>query len=81
MFHDIPKGFFPEEDIGQIRVTTEAAEDISFPAMVALQERAAAIVRADPNVASVNSFNGGTTTRRTPAACSSTSSRAASASR
>jgi HAE1 family hydrophobic/amphiphilic exporter-1 len=59
LFVTIPKGFFPEEDIGQIRVTTEAAEDTSFPAMVQLQERVAEIFRADPNVASVNSFNGG----------------------
>ena len=55
----IPKGFFPEEDIGQITVSTEASEDISFTAMVQLQERAAAIIRADPNVKAVNSFNGG----------------------
>ncbi|BDT70653.1 multidrug resistance protein MdtC [Comamonadaceae bacterium OS-4] len=55
----IPKGFFPEEDIGQIQVTTEAAEDTSFTAMVALQERAAEIIRKDPNVAVVSSFNGG----------------------
>jgi len=59
LFVTIPKGFFPEEDIGQLRVTTEAAEDTSFPAMVQLQERIADIFRADPNVASVNSFNGG----------------------
>jgi HAE1 family hydrophobic/amphiphilic exporter-1 len=55
----IPKGFFPEEDIGQIQVTTEASEDISFPAMVVLQERAAEVIRKDPNVAMVSSFNGG----------------------
>nr|WP_315427343.1 efflux RND transporter permease subunit [uncultured Albidiferax sp.] len=55
----IPKGFFPEEDIGQIQVTTEASEDTSFPEMVRLQEAAAALVRADPNVAAVSSFNGG----------------------
>ena len=55
----IPKGFFPEEDIGQIQVSTEAAEDTSFPAMVRLQERVAGIMRADANVASVSSFNGG----------------------
>ena len=59
MVNVIPKGFFPEEDIGQIIVTTEGGEDISFPAMVQLQERAAAIIRADENVAAVNSFNGG----------------------
>ena len=54
----IPKGFFPEEDIGQIQVTTEAAEDVSFPAMLALQDRVAAALRADPNVADVTSFIG-----------------------
>ena len=59
LFVTIPKGFFPEEDIGQIRVTTEAAEDTSFSAMVQLQERVAQIFRDDPNVATVNSFNGG----------------------
>ena len=59
LFVTIPKGFFPEEDIGQLRISTEASEDISFPAMVALQERAVAIVRADPNVLTVSSFNGG----------------------
>ena len=59
MVNVIPKGFFPEEDIGQIIVTTEGGEDISFPAMVQLQERAAAIIRNDENVAAVNSFNGG----------------------
>ncbi len=59
LFVTVPKGFFPEEDIGQLRISTEAAEDISFPAMVALQARAAAIVRADPNVRDVSSFNGG----------------------
>ena len=55
----IPKGFFPEEDIGQIQVSTEAAEDTSFPEMVRLQERVAGVIRADANVAAVSSFNGG----------------------
>ncbi len=59
LFVTIPKGFFPEEDIGQIQVSTEAAEDTSFPAMVQLQERVVTIFRDDPNVATVNSFNGG----------------------
>ncbi|WP_367849969.1 efflux RND transporter permease subunit [Rhodoferax sp. WC2427] len=61
----IPKGFFPEEDIGQIQVSTESSEDISFPAMVKLQEAAAAIVRADPNVLTVSSFNGGNGSQNT----------------
>jgi HAE1 family hydrophobic/amphiphilic exporter-1 len=58
MFISIPKGFFPEEDIGQIQITTEAAEDISFPAMKALQDRVADALMADPSVAYVNSFIG-----------------------
>jgi HAE1 family hydrophobic/amphiphilic exporter-1 len=59
LFVTIPKGFFPEEDIGQISISTEASEDTSFPAMVQVQARVAAILRADPNVLTVNSFNGG----------------------
>ena len=55
----IPKGFFPEEDIGQITVSTEATEDTSFTEMVRLQENAAAVIRADANVEAVSSFNGG----------------------
>ncbi|MDR7270402.1 HAE1 family hydrophobic/amphiphilic exporter-1 [Pelomonas saccharophila] len=55
----IPKGFFPEEDIGQIQGSTEAAEDISFTAMTLLQERVAAIVQNDPAVASVSAGIGG----------------------
>ena len=54
----MPKGFFPEEDIGQIQVTIEASEDVSFPAMLALQDRVAAALNADPNVADVTSFMG-----------------------
>jgi HAE1 family hydrophobic/amphiphilic exporter-1 len=53
LFATIPKGFFPEEDIGQISVTTEAAEDISFTAMEALHNRVADVMRADPAVAAL----------------------------
>jgi hydrophobic/amphiphilic exporter-1 (mainly G- bacteria), HAE1 family len=59
LFVTIPKGFFPEEDIGQIRVSTEAAEDISFAAMQARQIEVADIVKNDPNIASVISAIGG----------------------
>ena len=61
----IPKGFFPEEDIGQITVSTEASEDVSFPEMVRLQEQAAAIIRSDPAVERVSSFNGGSGAQNT----------------
>jgi HAE1 family hydrophobic/amphiphilic exporter-1 len=50
LFYMIPKGFFPDEDTGQINATTEAAQDISFDAMSLHQQMAAKIVAADPNV-------------------------------
>jgi HAE1 family hydrophobic/amphiphilic exporter-1 len=65
LFAAIPKGFFPEEDIGQIQVSTEAAEDTSFAEMVRLQDRVAAILREDPNVLTVSSFNGGSGAQNT----------------
>jgi HAE1 family hydrophobic/amphiphilic exporter-1 len=58
LYFTIPKGFFPEEDLGRIRVTTEASEDISPVALQALQDRLAADFRADPNVQGVLSFTG-----------------------
>ena len=59
LFMYSPTGFFPEEDISQITATTEAAEDISFTAMLALQDQAAEIVRKNPNVESSISIIGG----------------------
>ena len=59
LYISIPKGFFPEEDLGQIRVNTEASEDISSAALQELQERVAAVIKADPNVQDVTSFVGG----------------------
>jgi HAE1 family hydrophobic/amphiphilic exporter-1 len=50
----IPKGFFPTEDTGFIAATTEAATDISFPAMVALQAKVTDIVLKDKAVDYVN---------------------------
>lgn len=65
LFNVIPKGFFPQEDIGQINVSTEAAEDTSFPAMVALQDQVAKIIRDDPSVLTATSFNGGSGSQNT----------------
>jgi HAE1 family hydrophobic/amphiphilic exporter-1 len=59
LFTSSPKGFFPEEDIGQITATTEASEDTSYKTMLALQDRAAEIVNNDPNVANSISILGG----------------------
>ena len=58
MFSAMPKGFLPSDDSGQLFAFNEAAQDISFEAMVQKQRQAAAIVRADPNVATVMSFMG-----------------------
>ncbi|MRV75074.1 MMPL family transporter [Duganella sp. FT92W] len=64
MYIDIPKGFFPEEDLGQIQATTEAAEDISSAAMLELQTRVVEVARNNPNVKDVTSFVGGSNTGR-----------------
>jgi hydrophobic/amphiphilic exporter-1 (mainly G- bacteria), HAE1 family len=54
LYVDIRKGFFPTEDTGFISATTEAATDISFPAMVALQAKVTDIVLKDKAVDYVN---------------------------
>jgi hydrophobe/amphiphile efflux-1 (HAE1) family protein len=58
MFRTMPKGYFPQDDTGLIFGSTEASPDISFPAMAVLQQKAAAIVQRDPDVASTASFIG-----------------------
>ena len=58
-FIDAPKGFFPLEDTGYIFGSTEAAQDISFAAMVEKQKQAAAIIKQDPAVLNVLSVIGG----------------------
>ncbi|WP_374410582.1 efflux RND transporter permease subunit [Hydrogenophaga sp.] len=58
LFIVIPKGFFPQEDIGQIQVSTEAAQDVSFPELVRLQTQASEIIRSDPAVERLSSFTG-----------------------
>ncbi len=58
LFGKIPKGFIPSEDTGRIFGLTEAAEGISFDAMVQHQRAVAAVVREDPNVTSFMSAAG-----------------------
>ncbi|SOY55628.1 putative multidrug transporter, RND family [Cupriavidus taiwanensis] len=53
LFVAIPKGFFPEEDIGQIRVNAEGPQDISFDAMSERLRDAAERMRANPAVKSI----------------------------
>ncbi|WP_421912430.1 efflux RND transporter permease subunit [Mesorhizobium sp.] len=45
-----PKGFFPQEDIGQVSVTTIARQDISFDAMSKLQGQVADVFSHSPYV-------------------------------
>jgi HAE1 family hydrophobic/amphiphilic exporter-1 len=60
LFIVIPKGFLPTEDLDRLGINTVAAQGISFPEMVRLQEDLAKIVREDPNVATVQDLiNGG----------------------
>jgi HAE1 family hydrophobic/amphiphilic exporter-1 len=61
----IPKGFFPQQDTGMIIGLSEAAQDISYQAMVERQQALINAVMRDPAVASVGSqigAGGGTTT-------------------
>jgi HAE1 family hydrophobic/amphiphilic exporter-1 len=51
LFLIIPKGFIPTEDRDMIMVRTEAAQDISYDAMVQHQLALADVVQKDPNVA------------------------------
>jgi hydrophobic/amphiphilic exporter-1 (mainly G- bacteria), HAE1 family len=50
LFVELPKGFFPNEDIGQALITVEAVEDISYPAMAELLQRTGEVIRANPAV-------------------------------
>ncbi len=64
LYMTMPKGFFPEEDIGQIRVTVEASEDTSSMALAKLQAQVLDVMRASPYVQDVTSFTGGGNTGR-----------------
>jgi len=59
LFTIIPKGFFPQQDIGLITSTSEASQDTSFADMVRQQEALGAIAQADPAVATVAMAIGG----------------------
>jgi hydrophobe/amphiphile efflux-1 (HAE1) family protein len=64
----IPKGFFPQQDTGLIIGLSEAATDISYPAMAERQQAVIAAVLEDPAVDSVGAaigVGGGNTTENT----------------
>jgi multidrug efflux pump len=61
----VPKGFFPQQDTGAILGISAASPDVSFPRMMQLQEKIAAVALADPDVESVGSFIGSDGTNAT----------------
>jgi len=58
MYWAIPKGLFPTQSTGQLQLRVQAAPDVSFDRMAALQAAAAAAVLADPVVRTVSSVVG-----------------------
>ncbi|GEC95345.1 multidrug resistance protein MdtC [Zoogloea ramigera] len=59
LYNTIPKGFFPQQDTGRVRGFVEADQAISFQAMRGKMDSFLAIVGADPAVANVTGFTGG----------------------
>src|SRR5204863_7624893 len=61
----VPKGLLPQQDTGLILGITDAAQSISFKAMVQRQRQISERVSKDPDVAYVASFVGGGTVNAT----------------
>ena len=59
LFIKIPKGFFPQQDTGQINGGLRADQSISFQAMQGKLKELVDIIRADPAVDTVVGFTGG----------------------
>jgi len=58
LYISIPKGDLPQDDIGLINGTTEAAADVSFDEMARLQKLAMSVLARDPDVQEIGSFIG-----------------------
>ena len=54
----IPKGLFPVQDTGILQGVTQSAQSVSYARMAGLQEKLAAVLTQDPDVASLSSFIG-----------------------
>ncbi len=59
LYGHVPKGFFPQQDVGRLMGFVQADQSISFQAMRGKLEQLVEIVRADPAVESVTGFTGG----------------------
>ena len=58
LFIILPKGLFPQQDLGQLMGFSEAPQDVSFKTMYQKQLALNKVVQADPDVANVISFIG-----------------------
>jgi len=65
LYATIHKGFLPQQDMGLLVGTTDAAQDISFAAMSERQQQVAALISRDPDVVTVDSFVGAGTANTT----------------
>jgi multidrug efflux pump len=59
LFAAAPKGFFPQQDTGQLNAGIRADQSISYEAMQAKLKRIVDIIRRDPAVDTVVGFTGG----------------------
>jgi hydrophobe/amphiphile efflux-1 (HAE1) family protein len=58
LFRVVPKGLFPQQDNGLLMAATEAAQDVSYPEMLRLQQQVNRILKDDPDIDSYVSFIG-----------------------
>jgi HAE1 family hydrophobic/amphiphilic exporter-1 len=65
LYMAVPKDFLPSGDTGQIVVSTEGPQDVSFAAMVQRQRAVAEILAKDPTVKTLASFVGASGPRPT----------------
>jgi len=59
LYVHVPKGFFPQQDVGLLVGSIQADQATSFQSMSRKVSRFVAIARQDPAVAHVNAFTGG----------------------
>ena len=55
----VPKGFFPQQDVGAMQGGMQGPQDTSFYAMRKAVQQAVSIIKADPGVQNVMGFTGG----------------------
>jgi multidrug efflux pump len=57
--YKIPKGFFPQQDVGTLGGSVQGPQDSSFPAMNDAVQKLGAVIVKDPAVQNVIAFTGG----------------------